>query len=487
MTYEQMIPEFFMSVVLGTISVVIEFLMVFNILMICRCFFLRDIKINKKQFILPGIYMVLRLGLAVAVSVGFLIEVHNNPSAIFVLDLVSPASKIVNLVNKLALVAAIIYAAGMAYSRHRLLHGIETYIILVVVETYMQTIAMFSQAFNSEDIPGYLFQDMNGLATENTGYNIAYFTLAVAIFAAMYFGMYRKGNSMYIRWRYRILFLAWELTLIMSVMVPVDRDTTKTEMYTIMGRTLGVIYPILGIAVPILIVLVISRKNIMEKNLLQENYIAAELEYISQYKKSQEETRAFRHDVINNLSLLSSMIKNDKNKEADAYLEEMLGEVCAMSPKYITGDEMLDCLVGMKVSRMEQSGIKFTLDGVADGGLGMKPAEICSIFANALDNAIEACERADEDNRLIKFQIKKSGQFFNIKLSNTYTETDGKLDVGKLFNAKERITSKEDKKLHGYGTRTIRSAVEKHDGMIKAESEGGMYTLSLMLPRPISA
>jgi hypothetical protein len=138
--------------------------------------------------------------------------------------------------------------------------------------------------------------------------------------------MYRKGNSMYIRWRYRILFLAWELTLIMSVMVPVDRDTTKTEMYIIMGRTFGVIYPILGIAVPILIVLVVSRKNIMEKNLLQENYIAAELEYISQYKKSQEETRAFRHDVINNLSLLSSMIKNDKNKEADAYLEEMLGE-----------------------------------------------------------------------------------------------------------------------------------------------------------------
>ena len=117
----------------------------------------------------------------------------------------------------------------------------------------------------------------------------------------------------------------------------------------------------------------------------------------------------------------------------------------------------------------------------------MKPTDICSIFANALDNAIEACERADEDERLIKLQIRKSGQFFNIKLSNTYTETDGKLDLGKLFNAKERITSKEDKNLHGYGTQNIRSAVEKNDGMIKAEAEGGMYTLSLMLPRPISA
>ena len=80
----------------------------------------------------------------------------------------------------------------------------------------------------------------------------------------------------------------------------------------------------------------------------------------------------------------------DKAKE---YLNTLLGDVRAMSPKYNTGDEMLDCIVGMKSAKMEEQGIDFTLEGVIDGGLGMKPMDICSIFANAFDNAIEACEK----------------------------------------------------------------------------------------------
>lgn len=487
MTYEQMIPELALSYFLNIFSIAIEFLMAFNILMICKCFFGRDIKIRKATVVLPCVYLAIRVVLNITVFVINLIIAHNDPSAMFDVNYDAPEIVIMKLINIGINITITVIMVGLAYPRHRLLHGVEAYVMIIFIELYMQMLVSLSLAFFDDDIETYMFRDTGGLAAENTAYHMTYFSLVVVLFFILYFGMYRKGNSMYIKRRYRILFVVWEFILILSLAVPLEEDTTKMEMYTIMGRLLGVMYPLLGVVFPLLIVILISRKNIMEKNLLQENYIAAELEYISQYKKSQEETRAFRHDVINNLSLLSSMIKNEKNKEADAYLEEMLGEVRAMSPKYITGDEMLDCLVGMKVSRMELSGIKFTLDGVADGGLGMKPTDICSIFANALDNAIEACERADEDERLIKLQIRKSGQFFNIKLSNTYTEKDGKLDLGKLFNAKERITSKEDKNLHGYGTQNIRSAVEKNDGMIKAEAEGGMYTLSLMLPRPISA
>lgn len=114
----------------------------------------------------------------------------------------------------------------------------------------------------------------------------------------------------------------------------------------------------------------------------------------------------------------------------------------------------------------------------------MKPADICSIFANALDNAIEACENMPEEReRIIRLEIKKAGQFFAIKLINTYEERREGINLGKLFDGKERRTSKKDKSLHGYGTQNINATVEKNNGILKSEAGEGWFTLSIMLPR----
>ena len=118
--------------------------------------------------------------------------------------------------------------------------------------------------------------------------------------------------------------------------------------------------------------------------------------------------------------MLSAMLADKNYDEAGKHLETLLGEVKGMSPKYVTGDEMLDCIVGMKAAKMEEEGIEFSIDGVADGGFGMKPVDVCSIFANAMDNAIEACEKLpSESEKWIKLVMKRTDKFFSVKLKNT--------------------------------------------------------------------
>jgi hypothetical protein len=56
--------------------------------------------------------------------------------------------------------------------------------------------------------------------------------------------------------------------------------------------------------------------------------------------------------------MLSAMLADKNYDEAGKHLETLLGEVKGMSPKYVTGDEMLDCIVGMKASKMEEDDIK---------------------------------------------------------------------------------------------------------------------------------
>ena len=217
----------------------------------------------------------------------------------------------------------------------------------------------------------------------------------------------------------------------------------------------------------------------MEKNKAQEIYVESELAYIEQYKKSQEKTRAFRHDIKNNLSLLQYMLKEGKVAEASGFLEEMSGQMKEMSPQYITGDEMLDCIVAMKADKMSEMGIDFSLDGVLDGGLHMKPMEVCTIFANILDNAIEAAGKVeDTDKRWISMTLKRSGQFWVINVGNS---TDRQPDIDEIQAG--GYTSKEDKGHHGFGLLNIRQTVEKQDGILKLETKEDAFSLTVMLPK----
>ena len=240
----------------------------------------------------------------------------------------------------------------------------------------------------------------------------------------------------------------------------------------------------LCIVIPFFFMIIISRKYVLDKTLLQEEYISAELDYINQYKKNQTEIRAFRHDIINNLSMLSALHDEKNYDGAKEYIDTLLGNVKSMSPKYITGDEMLDCIVGMKAAKMDEEGIDFSLEGVIDGGLGMKAVDVCSIFANALDNAIEACEKIPKDiSRWIKLSVKRTDKFFLIKLENSMNEEEKTQLLSRLFDEGERITTKKDKAHHGFGVQNMKETVLKYEGIDKVEIEDGVFVLSIVIPR----
>jgi sensor histidine kinase regulating citrate/malate metabolism len=251
-----------------------------------------------------------------------------------------------------------------------------------------------------------------------------------------------------------------------------------SDKFMLLSIIFGVMLLVLGILAPVILVMNAADKSLREKNEYQETYLNAELEYIERYKNAQTETRAFRHDIINNLSLTSMMLDEGKVEDASQHLKELLGNVRALSPSIITGDEMLDCIVAMKADKMKELDIRFTTDGVVDGGLHMKPMDVCSIFANALDNAIEAARKVKKEP-WIDLKIKRTEKFFVLKISNA---AEGKVNVEKLFMS-NGYTSKNDKEHHGFGLRNIRQAVEEYDGLVKAEAEESTFGLSIMIPR----
>lgn len=213
-----------------------------------------------------------------------------------------------------------------------------------------------------------------------------------------------------------------------------------------------------------------------------ENFLEAELKASKQFREAQEETIAFRHDIQNNLNAVAMLMSEGKYKEAEQYLNEMRTEVSALSPKVITGDEMLDSLISSKLTKLSEQEIGFTINGVIDGGLDWKPTEICSVFANALDNAIEACGKVEvPDERFIELNFKKSRTKRLITIINS---TADEIDCDKLLTTAGSMTTKKDKQLHGYGIKNIRKVIEKHDGMMQLSCENGKFIMEFILTLP---
>ena len=92
--------------------------------------------------------------------------------------------------------------------------------------------------------------------------------------------------------------------------------------YVIMSIIYAIEIVISGLAVPVFVIVSAAERTLREKTKSQEMYLAAELEYISQYKKQQTETRAFRHDIKNNLAMAQMMLANGQTEEASAHISD---------------------------------------------------------------------------------------------------------------------------------------------------------------------
>ncbi len=102
--------------------------------------------------------------------------------------------------------------------------------------------------------------------------------------------------------------------------------------------------------------------------------------------------------------------------------------------------------------------------------------DICTIFGNALDNAIEAVMRIeDPEKRLIHLTVSAQHAFVLIHVEN-YFEGELKFEGGNL------VSTKGDDRFHGYGFKSLRYTAERYGGSVSVEAENNWFDLKLLIP-----
>ena len=180
--------------------------------------------------------------------------------------------------------------------------------------------------------------------------------------------------------------------------------------------------------------------------------------YIAEARARYEQTKSFRHDIKNHLSVLDGLLKNEKLDEGREYLKKLETVSEALSFPYQTGNQVVDILLGEKLGLAKEITAEVSL--VLPNPCGIDDFDLCVLFANVLDNAITAC-RAQDGAKSIRISGKRQGDFYMLTFENT--------------------CSQEPLPPAGTGLSNIRVVAEKYHGAVLTEKTGGRFSLNVLL------
>lgn len=207
--------------------------------------------------------------------------------------------------------------------------------------------------------------------------------------------------------------------------------------------------------------------TLRQNEILERNYITA--------KESYESNAKLYHDMRNHFAMLQGYLKEENVAEARDYLENLSGNKALYSATAYTGLGAIDYILEQKKEKTETLGIWMDIHAEYPKDCGIDPVDLCTILTNLIDNAIEACVKQTKgEAREIHVTIRRVNQFILIRIQNS-SSTAPVIRDGAL------VTSKKDKRLHGWGMKSVQTAVEKYQGVIEYEYENQMMTVSVMM------
>lgn len=271
-----------------------------------------------------------------------------------------------------------------------------------------------------------------------------------------YIGMLLSGNILYI-----------VLTIAVFYMEAYDIFFLSIDIFTTVLTCIVILLNIYSIN---LISRIINDREIILQNEAIKKNIDMQYSYYANMQKSQEDIRKLYHDIKNHMICIENMYGSND------YTENINKQLAKHDNIFNTGNMILDIILSDKKSTCDNLGIQLFVDVNFKKCEFIDIADVCSIFSNMLDNAIEACDKISEDKqKYIKLRGTIVNSLYFIKCENS--------KVNKISTNKTSIiTDKCNKFLHGIGISSIKSSVEKYNGNVEIDYSEGEFIICIYIP-----
>ena len=202
-----------------------------------------------------------------------------------------------------------------------------------------------------------------------------------------------------------------------------------------------------------------------------EQHLKSQIKHLDEILIAQSELKKFKHDFSHCILGLKGYIDNHNFEKASEYINSLSDSFSSGKSIIETGNIALDAVISTKKAIAENKNIKFDTKIQIPEDLPIKPIDLCVIFGNSLDNAIEACERVKIGAKRINLTIICQDKRLFCKIENTAPE----------YKDAVLKTEKADKQNHGFGLENIKTALAKYEAEPNIEHTNNSFTLKFVI------
>lgn len=199
-----------------------------------------------------------------------------------------------------------------------------------------------------------------------------------------------------------------------------------------------------------------------QNQLLEQKYRQVNENYVSNAKTY--------HDLRHHLNSLYQMMEEGRGEDAKRYIQNLEQPIRQSAMVTWTGHSLLDAILNVKRDEAGEKGVNMSIDTrMLENISRMKEQDVCALFANLIENAVEAATRE------ISVVIREKHNMIYVEVKNDCK----KMPVIKKDGSIQ--STKENPREHGWGMISINEVVRRYQGTIDYGEEAGFFVTKIFL------
>lgn len=298
--------------------------------------------------------------------------------------------------------------------------------------------------------------------------------MAHCLFRKSFGYMFKYGNDRLFL-RFSLLPLMYYLYMFAAMRID---STTWNTLFSPMGTVVRIL-PSIWVLV-FYFLLLQNFRDLNEKRELDtiratlSQQLSAAEEQLIHLNEVQIKTSIYQHDMRHHLNMISAFLATEKFDEASSYIKKVQTDVDSLSTKRFCENEIFNLLCSSFASEAKRLGIHMTVKAKLPKHLPIPDPELAAMLSNGLENSLNAVFE-------LPAPLKWVDLYCEIKLNKLLLEIRNPY-VGNVFLQDGLPVSANSSEEHGYGTLSIRSIVERHNGICSFEPNDGIFNLRIVIP-----
>lgn len=201
--------------------------------------------------------------------------------------------------------------------------------------------------------------------------------------------------------------------------------------------------------------------------------LTMQVEHLRQMNQKVDESAKLRHDFRHHLRTLMTLAEEGRCEELENYIRGITEINEGTRLGRLTDNIELDALVQYYNNLAQSAGIQFRVRLSVPEVLNFPIVELCGLFGNLIENAVEACQRQQTGNKTIFIAGRAHNDHLEFVVDNSF---DGELKIrgGKYLSSKRNG--------FGLGVSSVLETVERCNGVINLYADEKGFHAEVSLP-----